>query len=266
MAKKTKTVTKSKAEPRTNAYATSTLRPGLLVSLKTTISGNVKYEQQVIEAAHLTKKGEERERWETERVVSDPAEFEAAKVARGKARSLITGCCAATAFGYLCPEDRGEELAAAVVAARKVAEEFNVKAKLTRVTVNLITGRVAPDDVEAVRAINGEVRQLMKDMEAGIRSFDVKAIRDAANKARQIGSMLTPDAEARIRIAIDAARSSARTLAKAGEQTVEIVDRAAIKRITEQRTAFLDLEDEEHTVKVATPRAEGRALDLAPAA
>lgn len=244
------------------AIKTSTLRPGLLVSLKTHLNGNVSYQKRIIEASHIVKGGLEKARWETERTVSDPKELEAAKQARSKAAQLIRSVCAHSAFGLLCPDNAEDDLEAAIAAARQVAEDFNATARLSRVSVYVITGRIAPDDVEAVRAINSEVRDLLEDMKQGIKNLDVKAIREAANKARNLGAMLTPEAEARIKIAIEAARKSARQIAKAGEQAAQEVDRFAIRKITEQRTAFLDLDDAK---EIARPVAEARALDFAPA-
>ncbi len=65
---------------------TSTLRPGLLVSLKSTVSGNVKYARETIEEEHVIETGAATSEWNTRRTVSDPAEHDAAIKARGKCR------------------------------------------------------------------------------------------------------------------------------------------------------------------------------------
>lgn len=239
----------------------STLRPGLLVSLKTTISGNVDYQRNVIESEHVESDGSLQAAWETRKRITDPKEHERAIKTRGKCRSVITGICAQSSFGLLCPENQESQLEAAIAEARRIAAEFNETATLSRIGVYVITGRVARDDVEAVRAINSEVRQLLSDMQAGVKSLDVKKIRDAANKARQLGNMLTPEADARIKAAIEAARKTARRINKAGEVAGGEVDRDTISRIEAQRTAFLDLDDGDD---VATPTFEGRAVDFEP--
>ena len=46
---------------------TNTIRPGLLVSLKTTVRGNVSYQHTDIEPEHLTETGQQLAKWETER-------------------------------------------------------------------------------------------------------------------------------------------------------------------------------------------------------
>src|SRR5712691_6044480 len=88
----------------------STLRPGLLVSMKTSILGNVSYVKSTIEEDHLTEEGEKRARWETERTIADPAEWEAAAKVRSVARWLVRSACVYSAFGLLCPEGKIEEL------------------------------------------------------------------------------------------------------------------------------------------------------------
>lgn len=239
---------------------TSTLRPGLLVSLKTSVTGNIKYEKRVIDSAHLADSGEQKARWETERTIFDPKEHTSAHQARSKARVAITRVCSASAFGLLCPEDAAGELEKAIAEARGICDEFNESAKLSRVHVYVITGRIAADDVEAVRAINSEVRDLLGEMADGLKTLNVKAVRDAASKAKSIGAMLSPDATARIQVAIDAARASAKTLVKAGDQIAMEIDTRAIKTITEQRTAFLDIDMEKK--EIAAPKSKGRAVDL----
>jgi len=241
----------------------STLRPGLLVSVKSSVTGNVKYSKQDITPDHLTAEGTRKASWQTERVIEDPEEHARAVWARGRARTIIRGVCANSAFGLLCPEVSEDRLDRAIYDARKVVDEFNVGAKLTRVSLYVIAGRIAADDVEAVRAINSEVRDLLQDMEAGLANLDVKAVRAAADAAKNIGAMLSPDAAARIQVAIDAARACATRINKAGEQAAQEVDLRTIALITEARTAFLDLDQ---AGEVAMPVAEGRGIDFEPAA
>jgi hypothetical protein len=240
----------------------STLRPGLLVSLKTSVVGNTEYQRFTIEPEHITEEGTKQARWETKRVVTDPTEREKASQVRSQCRGLINRVCSASTFGLLCPEDKRAELDDAVRQAQAAAREFNEAAILTRVHVYVIAGRIAPDDVEAVRAINSEVRELLADMEAGLRNLDVKAVRDAANKAKSIGRMMAPEAASRIKAAVDAAREAARKIVKAGEEAAQAIDGAAIRRIAESRTAFLDLDSEE--VEIGAPAVPGRAVDLEP--
>lgn len=245
------------------AIQSKTLRPGLLVSLKTSVTGNVRYERQVIENEHRLDSGASKAAWQTVRVISDPAEYEAAGKMRMKIRGHIAGACVTSAFGLLCPETNEAELEKAIAEARTWADEFNSAAGLSRLHVFVMTGRIAPDDVEAVRAINSEVRELMETMQEGINSIDVKKVRDAANRARSIGAMLSPEAAARIQIAVDAARVAARKIAKAGETAAQEIDQQAIRKITEQRTAFLDIEAD--AKEVQKPKQRGRAVDLTPA-
>lgn len=241
---------------------TRKLRPGLLVSLKTSIRGNVRYNRLTIEAAHRTLEGEQKEAWQTEKTIADPAEHESAVKVRGKCRSLITGVCAQSDFGLLCLQSRRADLDSALAESRKLAAEFNRTSALTSIEVNYIVGEIAADEVEAVKAINSEMRSLVADMESGIQSLDVAKIRDAANKARDVSQMLEPEAAEKIQAAIAAARSVARKIVKAGEQAAQEVDRQTLATLAAARSAFLDME----SGTVSEPAAEASAIDIAPAA
>jgi len=237
-----------------------TLRPGLLVSLKSSLKGNVNY----IPGERMTRideDGQEITEMETTRVIADPAEYKRAGEVRSKAGSIIRSVCVNSAFGLLCPEKAQEELEAAIKDARKLIDTFNRSAALTRVSVYVMIGKIASDDVEAVKAINSEVSDLMAQMEQGLKNFDVKTIRDAASKATQVGQMLAPDAAAKVKLAIDAARKSARDIVKAGETAAQEIDLRAIRTITDMRTSFLDLDE---AGEVALPQHDHRALDLDP--
>lgn len=240
----------------------TTLRPGLLVSLRTSVTGNVSYDKRIIEADHVTADGEARAKWETVRTITDPAEHERAEKARSAASAKIRAVCARSAFGLLCPESDSDDLAAAMREARAIADEFNASAALSRVSVYIIAGRIAADDVEAVKAINSEISELLADMAQGVQNLDAEAIRAAANKAKNVGAMLPAEASARVQVAIEAARSAARQIVKAGEQASSQVDQRAIRKITEARTAFLDLQD---AGEIQAPAAQARAVDLEPA-
>lgn len=224
-------------------------------------TGFTKWHVPVRIASRVREDGNAEAKWETERTITDPAEHDAAIKARTKARVAITRVCTASAFGLLCPETAEPDLEKAVAEARKIVDDFNAQANLTRIGVYVITGRIAPDDVEAVRAINSEVRDLLADMEEGLKNLDVKAVREAASKAKSIGAMLSPDAAARITIAIEAARASAKRIVQAGEQVAAEIDNRVIATIKEARTAFLDLDDAK---EIASPKAKARAVDLAP--
>lgn len=237
----------------------STLRPGLLVSLKTSLTGNVAYVTREIEADHIEDDGSRRAKWETDRIIEHPREHEDATKVRSKARSLITAVCSPSSFGLLCPEADGEKLTTAIAEARAVVDEFNATARVTRAAVYVIVGRVAADDVEAVRAINGEVTELLNAMESGLKRLDVEAIREAANKAKALSSMLSAEANERVEFAIKTARIMARRIVKAGETAAVEIDETVLRTIRYARVAFLDLDDAKETQE---PAIAGRAVDF----
>ena len=220
----------------------STLRPGFLVSLQTSVRGNCKYATTELEAEHITDAGEKRARWETEKTVSDPEEHTRALKARSLARSAIQTVCAKSRFGLLCPENKVDKLNAAIAKARSIADTFNANATLTGVEFNVLVGRISADDVEAVKAINAEIRGLMDTMASGLANLDVTKVRNAANKARSVGAMLEPNAQARVQKALVVARAAACEIVKAGETGAVEIDQVSIQRLVEARTSFLDLD------------------------
>jgi len=239
-----------------------TLRPGLLVHLSTSIRGNVAYFRNEIEPEHTTDEGARKVKWETERTISDPVEHEAACKVRGKVSGLIRGCCAQSAFGLICPDADEERLNTAIDEANQLADAFNSVAKLTRINLYVMTGRIAQDDVTAVKKISKEIRELMTVMENGIKFANADAIREAATKLRSVGMILSPDMQARVQLAIDTARKAAINIGRAGEQAAIAIDRAAMRKIAEQRTAFLDVDAE--AKEVAAPQQSATAVDFEP--
>jgi len=237
---------------------TTTLRPGLLVVMKTSITGNVKYDRVDIDEGRDG--NVETTEWQTKRTINDVSEWKRARKAVTVATSPIKKVCRQTAFGLMCPVAERSRLQKAIEESTLVVEDFNCKAKLTQICVNVLRGEVAADDVEAIKAINGQVRSLMSTMEAGLKNLDVKAVRAAASKARDLGQMLTPEAQTRVAKAIELARKSASSIAKAGENVTVEIDRQTIKKIAAQRTSFIDMSDE--PVEVKTPKARSRKVDL----
>lgn len=235
-----------------------TLRPGLLVSMQTSVKGNVSYHEDdrnvsIVDRSETTE-------IHTRKHVADIDEQAAAIKVRTKARGLILSVCSQSAFGLLCPNNREDDLRQAITDARKLADEFNSTATLTRMRVDVIFGRIAQDDVDAVRAIGGEVRGFMEDIQRGVKLLDVKMIRDAANKATAVGKMLSDEAKSLAAPGIEAGRAAARKIAKAGETAAVEIDRATIAKIDMARTSFLDLDAEAE--QMVEPWADARDIDM----
>lgn len=226
----------------------STIRPGLLVNVKSQVMGGVSYQRIDLETGKPPADDAEITRWETTRVVEDKEEHERATKCRSMALSLIRKVCSATTFGLLCPNEQEGALDAAIKAARQLVDNHNDNATHTRVGIYVLKGRVASDDAEAARAITQEIAELVVKMDAGIKSFDPKAIRDAANRAREMSSMLSEKAQEKIGAAIAQARAAARQIVKRIETEGE--DRSVVLmdiqrgQIESARIAFLDMSGE----------------------
>jgi len=243
---------------------TSTLKPGVLVSLKTTLSGGVNYQRNDLEPDHADGGGGRLARWETTRQIENSAEYERAILARSAARVAIVRVCHASSFGLLCPTEREPQLQTAIIEARRIAQEFNTTSACTNIGIYVLIGRVASDDVEAVRAIGAEVQSMISEMKSGIDLADPERIREAANKARQIAGMLTDDVAGKVSAAITEARAAARTITarvvKAGETAAVVVAACTTAKLDAARFAVLDME----AGAVTAIELSGRAVDLTP--
>lgn len=238
----------------------STLKPGYLVSLKTTIKGGVSYQKIDLEMEHRTEGGALESRWETTRRVEDAEEFAQATKARSAARSVIVRQCIASSFGLLCPASNVGALEAALADAREIAERHNALATCTRVDVYALIGRIAQDEAEATRALAAEMGELMAAMKAGIAAADPQAIREAANKAVQLGKVLEEGTAKKVSEAIAQARSAARRLVrdveKAGEDAATVVAEINTAALDRARFEFLDIETQANAAQAqATPAA-----------
>ena len=243
---------------------TSTLRPGLMVHVGTSLKGNTSYRTRDLGTETATDaegRCVEISKWDTERTVLDKAEQERAVKARSLVRSKVQCVCIqSNAFGLSCLEKDEAKLYAAITEAEAIAADFNRTASVTELSVFIQVGRVAADDERAVANINREMRGLIETMAEGMKNLDKEAIRDAANRARALGGMLTDNARAEVQAAIDVARKAARQIVEAGEEGAGEVDRAAIRKVLEARTGFLDLDDEGSEVAPVQPAA--RPVDV----
>jgi hypothetical protein len=242
------------------------IRPGLLVSLKTSVRGGVTYQQRMLDPDHL--EGAARvAKWETTREIADAEEHEKAVIARGRCRTVISRVCCPSTFGLLCPQSNEDKLFDAVDEAQEIARTYNRSARFTRLEVFVITGRIADSDEQAAKAIGSEVRDLIAAMEEGVRKASPEVIREAANKARALAGMLSSDAQTKVTAAIAEVRAIAsdivRRVEKAGEVAADVVRDVKLEKLQNARFAVLDLTEIDTGDDQPAPIA-GRSIDLDP--
>src|SRR6516165_3167737 len=220
------------------------IRPGLMISLKTTVKGGVSYlREDLTEGAETRSDGKAVEKWETTKIVEDPAEHERARKTINKARSIIAKVCITTAFGLLCPEEREAELNTAIAEAKKLISAHNATATFTHVRVYCLKGRIASTEEESARAIGEEVSALLATMNQSIDKLDVEAIREAATKAKQLEEMLGPEQAEAVAGAVEQARKAARAIVNKD---------IARGNLEKARIAFLDFEEKAPEAVVAS--------------
>lgn len=244
----------------------SVIRPGLLVSVKSTVVGGVSYQRIDLDTDLPPEEGKEVTRWETKKIVDDKAEHERAVKVRSKALAEIRKECSRTSFGLLCPADQEGALDAAIVKARRMVDEHNETATHTRVGIYALKGRVASDDAEAARAITQEIGTLVQQMDAGIKTFDPETIREAANRARELSSMLSDEKRTKLDAAIAQARAAARTIVQRVVKESEARETVLLDiqrgQIESARIAFLDMSGDSQPMEASPVIDQQRIADL----
>lgn len=235
---------------------TTILKPGILVSLKTTLTGGVRYQVRDLASVNSAD-GSHVAQWETTRTIDDPAEHARAVKVRADAANKIRSACAHTAFGLLCPESQQAELDAAVTEARAMVADFNATAQCSAIHVYVLTGRIASTDDEAARAIASEIQGLLAEIDAGVRGCNPTAIRAACSRAKALGAILGDEQAATVQSAVQAARDAARAIVKrvvkdgeSAEVVLADLDQS-LKPIETARFAFLDLSEPEQITEPA---------------
>lgn len=245
--------------------STITLKPGLLVSLKTSLRGGITYERVDLEKSGGTEDSPKVEKWNTTKVTIDPVEAERAVKVRGKLRSLISGVCVPSNFGLLCPVAKEAELIEAIKESREMAALANAGFVNTRVAVFVMVGRIAESDAEAARAVASELRDLFDEMESAITDGDVVRMRAAANKARPIVKMLDNGAAGKATAAIAEVRETATEITKRltkQESIATYLTEVKLRALPEAREAFLDLDDDKPMTGTPLATVQANAPDL----
>lgn len=246
------------------------LKPGLLVALSTRVEGGVQYQRKDLSAERAAEEaagaveGAAVEAWETVKVTEDPEEHGRAVKARGRARTLVTGVCISSPFGLLCPSAREAELDGAITLSRQVVDEFNATARTTRIDVWVLRGQIVESDTDAARGIAAEIQGLLAEMQSGIVARDADAIREAARKAKALGSMLEGAHAERVSRSVEIARTAAReivrTISKCGDAALPLIADTKLAALRDAEQSFLDL-DGPGEVAASVP-VDASALDL----
>lgn len=210
---------------------TQVMVPGILVALKTSVRGGVEYHQIPLEEDDEGRV----KKWETTRLMDDPAERKAAGELSAKASSLVSKLCVRTSFGMLCRIDKERELDAAVAEMRTLVRAWNSEARHSFVYASAIKGRIADNDEEALRAILDEAKDLLDQMDRGLSESDVEMIRGAAMRAKRLSEMMTEDPAGQISAALTAARSAARAIVK---RSADMSNELAATTLTVKKQAF----------------------------
>lgn len=224
-----------------------TIKPGYLVSVKTTLRGGVKYEREDIRNEHK-KDGSKEEEWRTVKTVTNEEEFKAAEKQRAKIAALVSSRCKLTPFGLICQEEDIEELYMAKELAELMVDEWNTSAKHTIMTLNVLPVCISTDDERVARDIAKQMRDLAKQMKDAVRAGDVEAIREAAKTAATMKEMFGEEEKARVSLAIKAARDAAKIITKQviknKEKIEAVLPTLKLGPISKMRFVFADIPED----------------------
>lgn len=219
------------------------IKPGLLVSVKTRQHGGVSYTKRDIEAPRVTESGAQVSRWETDKFVYDPDETERAQQVANRARYLVTRHCVKTEMQQLlCPNDRREELRDAIAEARQLVAEFNVSSSFTEIQIDVWVGEIVDNGVDAAQQIFASQQSFLSEMIDGLKEMDPKKVRAAINKSRDLGQMMSGQANEMLIEATRVAETARQRIISAGEKAIVALDLEAISKIGSVRNSFLDFD------------------------
>jgi vacuolar-type H+-ATPase subunit H len=182
-------------------------------------------------------------RWETDKFVYDPNETERAQQTANRARYLVTRHCVKTEMQQLlCPNDRRDELREAIVEARELVADFNSSASFTEIQIDVWVGEIVDNGVDAAQQIFASQQSFLAEMIEGLKEMDPKKVRAAINKSRDLGQMMSGQANEMVREATRAAEAARQRIISAGENAIVALDLEAIAKIGSVRNSFLDFD------------------------
>jgi hypothetical protein len=247
------------------------IQPGVLVALKTSIDGGARYTRQVLE--HVQEGRADHQKVMVEREIPEVEEYEQAIKVRQWSMDRIRSRCIRTPFGLMVKEVDWPVLQDRIDEARAHVDQFNATSTLHRVRVNVVPGKVAHTEEEAVRSIREEIGELLEGLERATLAGDVKELRRRAAAAKDLGKMLEDNtaASGALAAAVTEARRIGRSIVKrvegAGEKLEAVLAEHSADTIARARHEFLDagdvleeLPEDEQLPGVAMQRAAGDEL------
>jgi cytochrome c556 len=262
-----------------------TIRPGVFVHLKTSITGgNTTYTRtdlaveeetdgtpvvEVVDANGKKRKSKKR-KWVTDSTTLDVEEAERASDVRTAASGLVNSVTYQTALGRTCRREDRATLEVMIAKAEEMVDNFNATATITRIGWYAVPINVEADDTRAMKMITQELGEMLKQMDKGITTFDVKKIRAIATQAQAAANALDAGTQEKVQAAVDQARKAANTIArritKDGEDKAKVLQDIQRGLIEGARIAFLDMGEAPEPVE-ALPAVQAQRfadLDLSP--
>lgn len=205
------------------------LPPCLMLAVKVSRSGGQHYIRRGEEKLDPKKDGEQRTRYETEKVIDNQDEFKEATSLQSKAKYAAGKLGVHGPLGIVVPKRRQDDVEQYRNEWRQIFREFNSRSNTTRIRFSCMVFGVRGDNIQELQAVLDELRDGLADMEEAYRNADPGSIRDVVKRMNGFADILPERVATKVELAVKAAKKKAKTVAKA-EKRVERL-RAKIAKV-----------------------------------
>lgn len=194
------------------------LKPATILVHRCARRGGLHYKrknEQTIEDSKSNPEKREKLTWESERVIDDKEEYDAAISLRGRCLYAVRKLGRSNELGILVRADRMKEIDEELEKWNKEMDEFNAKAKHCEVENFVMKFDISGDNTEVLKIMLRDLGELLNDLTVAMKKADPKSIREVITKLKNFDELL-PDTTAKVvGTAIEGARELARGISKA---------------------------------------------------
>jgi hypothetical protein len=217
------------------------LKPAMILVHRCARRGGLSYRRKndkTIEDSKSNPEHREKITWESERIIADKEEYDAAVSLRSKCLYAVRKLGRPTAVGILISADRINEIDEELAKWKTETDEFNGKAKHCEVENFIMKFYISGDNTEVLKMMLRDLGELLNDLTVAMSKADPKSIREVIVKLKNFDELL-PDVTAKVvGTAIEGARELARNISKAQrelknaaeDRQEKLVDLELIKR------------------------------------
>jgi hypothetical protein len=196
------------------SLGTFNIKPSILVIDKIKIDRAVTYDHVELDSVQHVD-GSETKRWETERTYKSLEETQEANSVYQKARYRIRSVCMKTDVGFVCPQTRIRELAAAIDEARVMADEANSRFSYCHIKFRVVCTKLEPGDPDHTEALREAIVEQTTAIKDALENFDASKARQLISASKHmVGVIADPTTKASLESMRDEASALAKEMAR----------------------------------------------------